>query len=74
MILKMIVFLPSKTLSEQRRLFSAMIIMFSDRYLVPLPGFQRLGGVMERCFEKNCFRSKFGAAYVESLTKVWLAT
>ena len=41
------------TLSElwlRQRRFLAMIIMFSERSLVPLPRFQKLGGVMGKNF------------------------
>ena len=57
---------------------AAAAIFGNDNYVfweVPLPRFQKLGGVMGKIFwEKNVFRSKIGAVYAESATKVWLAT
>ena len=56
MMLKTILCLPLKTLSErhqQQRQLLAMKIMLSERSLVPLPRFQKIGGVMGRFFEKK---------------------
>ena len=53
MMLKIILFLPLKTLSEQwrwQRQFSAMIIMFTERSLVLLTRFQKLAGVKGKIF------------------------
>ena len=78
MMLKIILFLPPKILSERQRRqrqLSAVKNMFYERSLVPLPCFKRLGDVIGKNFcERKGFRSKFGAAYADSATKVWLAT
>ena len=53
MMLKIILFFTLITLSElwrRQRRFLGMITMFSERSLVPLPRFQKLGGVMGKIF------------------------
>ena len=53
MMLKIILFLPPKILSERQRRqrqLSAVKNMFYERSLVPLPCFQRLGDVIGKNF------------------------
>ena len=53
MMLKIILYFTLITLSElwgRQRRFLGMITMFSERSLVPLPRFKKLGGVMGKIF------------------------